>query len=477
VFVKRFFEETLAQTSYLIGCAATHEAIVIDPNRDVAQYLKAAENEGARITHVTETHIHADFVSGSRELAAQSGATLHLSDEGDAAWKYGFAHEAGARLLTTGSRISVGNVQIDAVHTPGHTPEHLAFLVTDGAAANEPIAAATGDFVFVGDVGRPDLLERAASIKGTMETSARTLYHSLLAFATRPDWLQIWPAHGAGSACGKSISDLPQSTLGYERRFNWAFRVRDEEEFVRRVLAGQPEPPTYFAEMKRVNRDGPPVLGELRRPPALGLDALDTALGSGAIVVDTRPAVAYALGHIPGTINIPLTKSFTTWAGWLLPYTSDILLVTDGTASIDRAVRNLALIGLDRIAGVFGESTIDDWTAAGRALGTIPQIRPADLRESIAHGGVSLVDVRGDNEWRAVRIPGARHIPLGYLTARLDEVPRHRPVVVHCAGGSRSSIAASLLRAHGVSQVVNLSGGIGEWQRAGLPVDTEEVGS
>ena len=214
MFVKRFFEETLAQTSYLIGCAATHEAIVIDPNRDVAQYLKAAENEGARITHVTETHIHADFVSGSRELAAQSGATLHLSDEGDAAWKYGFAREAGARLLTTGSRISVGNVQIDAVHTPGHTPEHLAFLVTDGAAANEPIAAATGDFVFVGDVGRPDLLERAASIKGTMETSARTLYHSLLAFATRPDWLQIWPAHGAGSACGKSISDLRRARSG-----------------------------------------------------------------------------------------------------------------------------------------------------------------------------------------------------------------------------------------------------------------------
>ena len=479
MFVKRFFEETLAQTSYLIGCAATHEAIVIDPNRDAEQYVRAAANEGARIAHVTETHIHADFVSGTRELAARTGAAIHLSDEGDAAWKYGFAQEAGANLLTNGSRIAVGNIRIEAVHTPGHTPEHLTFLVTDCAAADEPIAAATGDFVFVGDVGRPDLLERAASIVGTMDASARALYQSLQRFAERPDWLQIWPAHGAGSACGKSISDLPQSTLGYERRFNWAFGIHDEDEFVRRVLAGQPEPPTYFAEMKRVNRDGPPILGSFRLPPMLGLDALAAALGSGAIVVDTRPAGEYAVAHIPGTINIPLTKSFTTWAGWLLPYTSEILFIVDrnGPASIDRAVRDLAMIGLDRIAGVFAESTIDEWSAAGRPIGTIPQIRPADLRESLAHGGATLVDVRGENEWRAARIAGARHIPLGQLVDRADEVPRQRPVVVQCAAGSRSSIAASLLRAHGVPNVINLSGGLDEWQRAGMPVDTSEVRS
>lgn len=480
MFVKRFFEEKLAQTSYLIGCAAAREAVVVDPNRDAEQYVKAAEAEGARIVHVTETHIHADFVSGSRELAARTGATLHLSDEGDAAWKYGSAlRDAGARLLVTGDRMTVGNVWLEAVHTPGHTPEHLTFLVTDGAAATEPIAAATGDFIFVGDVGRPDLLERAAHIKGTMEESARTLYRSLQRFAERPDWLQLWPAHGAGSACGKSISDIPQSTLGYERRFNWAFRVDDESEFIRRVLAGQPEPPKYFAEMKRMNRDGPPILRGFRVPPALDLRALDAALGSGAVVIDTRPAAEFAVAHLPGTINIPLDGSFTTWAGWLVPYTADLFLImSDRTApAIDLAVRDLALIGLDRLAGYFEGGVLDAWTAAGRPTGTVPQIGAGDLRQALTHGGVTLVDVRGANEWRSGHISGAQHIPLGHLVDRLDEIPRARPIVVQCGAGARSSIGASLLRARGIAPVINLSGGLGAWQAAGFPVETDQVGS
>jgi hydroxyacylglutathione hydrolase len=475
VFVKRFFEEKLAQTSYLIGCAAAREAIVVDPNRDAEQYVRAAADEGVRIAHVVETHIHADFVSGSRELAARTGARVALSDEGDAAWKYGFAKEDAARLIKTGDRITVGNVWLDAVHTPGHTPEHLAFLITDAAAATDPIAAATGDFIFVGDVGRPDLLERAARIKGTMEDSARTLYRSLQRFGERPDWLQLWPAHGAGSACGKSISDIPQSTLGYERRFNWAFRVGEEGEFVRRVLAGQPEPPTYFAEMKRMNRDGPPLLNGFRRPAVLGLAALDRALEDGAFVIDTRPATEFAVAHVPGTINIPLNGSFTTWAGWLVPYTTDIFLMLGDRAAqaIDVAVRDLALIGLDRVAGAFDAGVLDAWTAAGRPVGTIPQIRADDLQHSLAHGGVTLVDLRGENEWRAGHIDGARHIPLGHLIDRLDELPRTRPIVVHCAAGNRSSIGASLLGARGVSPVVNLMGGFDEWHRAGLPVQTD----
>ncbi|MFP5379223.1 MAG: MBL fold metallo-hydrolase, partial [Vicinamibacteria bacterium] len=266
MLVTRFFEPSIAQASYLIGCAAAREAIVIDANRDIETYIRAAEAEHVRIAYVTETHIHADYVSGSRELAARTGATLLLSDEGDADWKYQFASEG--RLVRHGDVVTMGNVRIDVVHTPGHTPEHLSFLVTDGAAADLPIAAVTGDFIFVGDVGRPDLLERAANFKGTMEIGARTLWASLQRFnAAHEDYLQIWPGHGAGSACGKGISAIPHSTLGYERRFNWAFKAADEAAFVREVLSGQPDPPKYFATMKRINKEGPRPLGGFRTPP------------------------------------------------------------------------------------------------------------------------------------------------------------------------------------------------------------------
>jgi hydroxyacylglutathione hydrolase len=472
VFVKRFFEPKLAQTSYLIGCAVARECIVIDPNRDADQYVQAAEAEGARIAHVTETHIHADYLSGSRELAARTNATLYVSGEGGPDWSYAFAGDPHVRAIKAGDTIQIGNIRIDVLHTPGHTPEHVSFLITDGAAADEPIAAATGDFVFVGDVGRPDLLEKAANIKGTMEIGARTLYRSLRQFAARPDWLQIWPGHGAGSACGKGISAIPQSTLGYERRFNWAFQAASEDEFVASVLSGQPDPPKYFAEMKRLNREGPRVLNGFHRPPQLDLRALEHALHSGAVVVDTRPAPEFATAFVPGTINIPLNGSFTNWAGWLIPYSADFFVITDDRVPgvIDTIVRDLAMIGLDRIAGFFGSSVIDDWADAGRRPGTIPQITAADLRESLARGAITLVDVRNQNEWDAGYIDGARHVPLGRLPERLDDIPRTKPIVVQCAAGMRSSIGASLLRARGVENVINLIGGIGDWRRAGFGV-------
>ncbi len=471
MFVKRFFEPKLAQTSYMIGCAAERECIVIDPNRDADQYLKAAEAEGARIAHVTETHIHADFLSGSRELAARTGATLYVSDEGDAPWKYAFADEPKVKRIKDGDRIAVGNIRIDVLHTPGHTPEHLSFLVTDTAGANEPIAAATGDFIFVGDVGRPDLLEKAANIKGTMEIGAKTLYASLRRFSSRPDWLQIWPGHGAGSSCGKGISAIPQSTLGYERRFNWAFKHDDEASFVSSVLSGQPDPPKYFAEMKRLNKEGPRVLHGFKRPELLDLHALERKLHEGALVVDTRRSADYAMGFVPGTINIPLNAGFTTWAGWLVPYSSDFyLIVEDRAGAIDGAVRDLAMIGLDRIAGYFDAAVVDQWSAAGRRPGTVPQITAGDLKESLAHGAVTLVDVRNTNEWNEGYIAGARHIPLGYLAERIDEIPKTKPIVVQCAAGGRSSIAASILKARGVEQVINLVGGYGDWRKANFPV-------
>jgi hydroxyacylglutathione hydrolase len=474
MFLRRFFEPTIAQTSYLIGCADAGEAIVIDPNRDVEPYIAAAKAEGAKITYVTETHIHADFVSGTRELAARTGATMLLSDEGDKDWTYGFAHEDGARLVRHGDHVDVGKVRIDILHTPGHTPEHLTFLVTDGATTSEPIGAATGDFLFVGDVGRPDLLEKAAHVAGTMETGAKQLYKSLQGFAPKPDYLQIWPGHGAGSACGKGISAIPQSTLGYEKRFNWAFRAGSEDAFVRAVLSGQPDPPKYFATMKHMNKDGPRVLGAWPTPPKLGGDHPETFVAEllrlGEPVIDTRRADEFAVGHIPRTVNIPLNGSFTNWAGWLLPYDRDITLIVSSPAAVDTAVRYLALIGIDRVRGYVTADVLEAWGRTLGPLGTIARIGTADLEASIAHRGVTLIDVRNDGEWNGGHIDGAVHIPLGHLMERLGEIPRERPVVVQCQGGSRSAIGASLLRAGGYPTVINFSPGFSGWVKDGRPV-------
>ncbi len=474
MFVKRFFEPSLAQASYLIGCQAAGEAIVIDANRDIEQYVSVAADEGLRITHVTETHIHADYVSGSRELAQRTGASLELSDEGDQDWKYQYPH---ARKLKHGDRIAIGNISLDVLHTPGHTPEHITFLVTDGAAADRPIAAVTGDFLFVGDVGRPDLLERAANIKGTMEAGARTLWKSLRAFAAQEDWLQIWPGHGAGSACGKGISAIPSSTLGYEKRFNWAFNVKSEDDFVTAVLAGQPEPPKYFAKMKRINKEGPAVLGRFHIPSRLDAATLPGLLARQALVIDTRPAVEYAAGHLPGTINLPFKSAFVTWAGWLVhpnahkPRVGDPVQAEEFYLIIDAATaearlgalaRSLAMIGLDRISGHFDASN-----ATGTSI--VRQISTRELGERLKD--VTVVDVRSENEWALGHIRGAVHVPLGHLADRAAELPRERPIVVQCQSGARSSIAASVLERLGVTNVMNLSGGMSAWVAAALPVE------
>jgi hydroxyacylglutathione hydrolase len=470
MIVIRLHEPAIAQSSYLIGCAAAGEAIVIDPTRDIGRYIDTAAREELRIAHVTETHIHADFLSGARELAQRTGATLQQSDEGDNDWKYQFASEA--TLIRNGDRIVVGRVVIDVTATPGHTPEHLTFLITDRAAADQPIAAVTGDFIFVGDVGRPDLLERAANIKGTMEQGARTLWRSLQAFNKHPDWLQIWPGHGAGSACGKGISEVPYSTLGYERRFNWAFRVSDEDAFVAEVLADQPEPPKYFATMKHLNKAGPRILGGFTAPPLLVDQALHDLLARGSVVVDTRSAGEYASEHLPGTLNIPLNRSFVTWAGWLLPYDADLYFGIDDLAESHRIelVRQLALIGLDRVAGVFGADAVHRAAARGAALETVPQITASELARHVAAEDVQVVDVRSENEWRSGHIPTAIHVPLGYLPDRLNEIPTDRPVIVQCQAGTRSAIAASVLKRTGRRRVVNLIGGMDAWEGAGLGV-------
>ncbi len=474
MLLRRFYDDKLAQASYLVGCSATGEAMVVDPNRRVDAYVRAAEQEGLRVTHVTETHIHADFLSGARELARCSGAKLLLSDDGDADWKYEFAAEEEATLLHDGDAFMVGNVRVEILHTPGHTPEHICFVITDTAAADRPMGVFTGDFVFVGDVGRPDLLERAARVEGTMEEAARQLYGSIQRFKALPDYLQLWPGHGAGSACGKALGAVPQSTLGYERMFNWAFNAESVDAFVEAVLAGQPDPPKYFAEMKRINKEGPPIIGGFKRPERMPESRLPDLLAHGALVIDTRHIGDYAEGHVPGTINIPLDRTFPTWAGWLIPYDRDFYLIVDedtDAQTIDEAAGDLLHIGLDRIAGYFGGAAVNAWAEAGRRLATTSEITSQQLAKMLANGQVAVVDVRSLPEWEAARLPGVPNVPLGYLTDRLDEIPKDRNVVLHCQTGWRSAIGASLLQARGYDRVANLKGGIRSWVIEGNPVE------
>ncbi len=471
---KHLYEPKLAQASYLLGCTTTGEALVVDPNRDIDLYLEAAKAEGLRVTHVTETHIHADFISGARELALRAGASLYLSDAAGEEWRYGYSAEAGATLIRDGDAFRVGSIEVRVVHAPGHTPEHLTFLITDTARALEPMGALTGDFIFVGDVGRPDLLERAVRVKGTMEQGARQLYRSIQRFRDFPDYLQIWPGHGAGSACGKSLGAVPQTTLGYEKRFNWAFGISNEDDFVSAVLAGQPEPPAYFAQMKKINQLGPRLLGGVGRPAALSAAELAPLLQESAIVVDTRPASDFSRGGVPGTINIPVNRSFTTWAGWMLPYDQDAYLIVDDrrAETVDDLVRDLAGIGLDRVAGYFGAGVIDAWRQSGGELRTVPSLTLEELSTQLASDGVVLLDVRGKDEWMAGHLPGSLNIPVGHLRGRSTEIPRDRPVITHCQTGGRAAIAASVLIAEGFRDVRQFTGGFAEWQSDGKPVET-----
>jgi hydroxyacylglutathione hydrolase len=430
-----------------------------------------------RITAVTETHVHADFLSGSRELAARTGAQLYLSGEERGPWSYTdeYVRGAGAQLLHDAYVIRIGAIRVDVLHTPGHTPEHLTFLITDTAGAAEPMGAVTGDFVFVGDVGRPDLLERAVHVAGTADGSARRLFHSLQRFASHTDYLQLWPGHSAGSACGKGLSAVPQSTLGYERRHNWAFRLDDEAAFVAEVLQGQPEPPLYFARMKRANAKGPPPWSDVTRPTTVTADQVAAAAADGAVVIDTRPADEYAAGHLARTINIPLDRSFLTWAGSLVPSDGVVMLI--GTeAALAGAVTDLALIGIDHITGVAGLDVVESWRRAGRTFIGVAEITADALASRLQAGGdaIAVIDVRNANEWVTGHLPGARHIPLGALPGRLDAIPRDRPVIVHCQSGARAIIACGVLQAAGFSDVASLGGGFGAWQSAGKPTATDQ---
>ena len=457
---ERIYEEDLAQASYFIGCQATGRAAVVDPRRDVRVYLDRAEDEDMEIVVVTETHIHADFLSGSRELAEATGATLYLSDEGDEDWKYGF----GGEKLYDGGGIKIGNVVLEAVHTPGHTPEHISFLVTDGATADQPGFILTGDFVFVGDLGRPDLLDEAAGGKDTRFVGAKQMYGSLREkFLKLPDYVQVWPGHGAGSSCGKALGAVPASTVGYEQLFSWWGRLvedADEEGFVESLLADQPDAPVYFGRMKRQNKSGPALLGG--RPSLVGYEAarLKEELDRGEVIfIDTRAPGQFVGGAVPGSINITAGDNFASWASWVLDPEKDgrpIVVLANSEKGANHLRDKLSYVGVDNVVGYVT-------SLEGLEKEKVPTISPDDLEQL---EDPFVLDVRSRSEHEAGHIPGATRIHGGRVMWRLDELPEDRPIVTHCQTGPRNAVVASALRAAGLDNVIELEGSYEGWKRA-----------
>ncbi len=461
MFFKHVYDKSLAQASYVVGCQAKGVAIVIDPQRDVDVYLRIAEENNLKITHIAETHIHADFLSGSRELAAVTGASLYLSDEGGEDWQYEFPHIG----LKHGEIIKLGNLSLEVLHTPGHTPESISFLLTDHPATDEPVMVFTGDFVFVGDIGRPDLLDKAAGLKGTQEQGAQQMYESIQRFAELPAHIQVWPGHGAGSACGKALGAVPSSTVGYEKIRNWAFQYeRDEKGFTDYLLEGQPEPPKYFAMMKHLNKVNRPLLVAVPKHPKLNKEEFLTAYNHGLTVIDTRNKTDFSTGFIPGSINIQGNNSFSTWAGWVLNYQEQFILVAEDDQMED-LTRKLMRIGLDNIYGYI--SDVDD---LGLELQTADVIGIEAFKSYVEEEQAQIVDVRGVSEYETEHVKGADNVFVGTLQDNLDKINKDKQVVIHCQSGDRATVAYSLLRKNGFDKVKNYSGGMKEWKEEGNKV-------
>ncbi len=463
MLLRYFYDEKLAHASYVVGCQKTGEAVVVDPMRDVSAYEELAKKENLNIVGALETHIHADFVSGSRELNDRFGTKLYISDEGDADWKYQNLDEVSHQLLKDGDQFMIGNLVFDVMHTPGHTPESISFLLTDkGGSADKPMGIFTGDFVFVGDVGRPDLLEKAAGVQGTSEAGASQMYKSIERFKALADYLQVWPAHGAGSACGKSLGAVPSTTVGYEKAFNWAMQFDEEASFKKALLEGQPEPPYYFAVMKSVNKVGPQLLKDLPEPKEItSATAVEALLAEGKQVLDMRPADAYSKGHIQGTINIPFNKSFANWAGWIVDYNKPLYVLVD-TENLEEALIALHSVGIDEVYG-FGEA--GNIVPQADNLASYENVAPSEANEMVENGEAYVLDVRNQTEFDEGHIDNAQHIMVGTLKNRLDEIDTDKTIIVQCQAGARSAIAASVLKANGIDQLVNMTGGYNKWQQ------------
>jgi glyoxylase-like metal-dependent hydrolase (beta-lactamase superfamily II)/rhodanese-related sulfurtransferase len=460
--VQQFFVEGLGCASYLVACEAHRAAAVIDPDRDVAQYVDAAAARGLRITHVIETHLHADHVSGNTDLAARTGAAIYIHEAAGAE----FTHEA----LRDGDVITLGNVRLLVRHTPGHTPDSITLLAVDTTRAGEPWLAFTGDTLFVGDIGRPDLVGADAA-----RTLAGQMYDSLFGTLLRlDDSLLIFPGHGAGSLCGKSIGAMRSTTLGYERRFNPALTPRPRPEFIEFATGQLPEQPANHQVIKKANRLGPKVLGEISAR-ALSIDDLVSQVRRGGVLLDLRPKPEYLGAHIPGSLHLKADRHLSNRVGFVLPPETPIILILADPRDYRRTVLSLARVGYEQVLGYMGER-MEAWQARGLpvATGDVQDVTTRDLHEMLqrpAPDGATVLDVREPWEFRIGHIPGARLIPLGELAARLEELDRRQPVAVVCASGSRSQSAAALLAQKGFAHVYNVAGGTDEWARLGYPID------
>jgi hydroxyacylglutathione hydrolase len=464
MYLQQFFTDGLGCMSYLVGCEAEGVAAMIDPDRDVRRYLDAAASRGLTITHIVETHLHADHVSGNTDLAARTGAPIYIHQAAQA----GFAHEP----LKGGDVLQLGNVKIQVLNTAGHTPESVTLLVTDTTRSPEPRLAFTGDTLFVGDVGRPDLIDAEAA-----QTLAGHLYESLFDRLLKlDDSLLLYPGHGAGSLCGRSIGSMRTTTLGFERRFNASLSVHERNAFVEFMTNDLPEQPGNHKHIKTLNRRGPKPLGEIVPRPLSAQEAFPSLQG-GAVLLNARPRSAFIDRHVPSAVHLPADDQLSHRVGFVLPPNVPLILLVQDEETYCRAVLSLARVGYEQVAGYLAEG-IASWEAAGLPVtsGDVEDITVAELNAILSNGNDPVVvDVREPWEYRQGHIAGARLIPLGDLATRVGELDHAAPTVVICASGNRSQSAAALLGQKGFAKVYNVLGGVTDWIDAGLPVKRNQA--
>ena len=459
MYFEQFYLACLSHASYML--ASEGEGVVVDPQRDVEIYLKAADEQGIQIRHIFETHLHADFVSGHKELAERTGAKIYIGPHG------------GARFTRVevgdGFQLQVGKIRIDVLSTPGHTLESISLVVTDQEKSDKPWAVLTGDTLFIGDVGRPDLSEThtPAQLAGLLYDSLHTKLLKL------PDDVLVYPAHGAGSLCGRNMRAERSSTIATERLTNYALQIGSREEFIRELTAKMPVRPGYFLQDAEINRDGASPLSELPQLTPISPRDLADLLRNGVTALDVRPAVDFAAEHVPGSINIALSGQFASWAGSVLGLSSRPVLIADSEEQLSEARLRLARVGMEDAQGSL-QGGLPAWKQAGLPVANFQQISVDTLNDWLRAGKTRLLDVRREGEWKAGHIQGAVWSPLDSLDTTLPEVDRGALVAVHCKSGYRSAIACSVLQRAGFSNLANVVGGLDAWQNANLPVVTEE---
>jgi hydroxyacylglutathione hydrolase len=455
MYFEQFYLGCLAHASYML--ASEGEAVVVDPQRDVELYMKAASEHGVAIRHIFETHLHADFVSGHKELAARTGAQIYMGAQAHAT----FPHVA----VRDGFELRVGKLTLRVLETPGHTPESICLVVTDEEKSNSPWAVLTGDTLFIGDVGRPDL-----SATHTPVQLASLLYDSLHNKLMKlPDSVLVYPAHGAGSLCGRNMRAEKSSTIGTERLTNYALQIKNREEFVAQLTSNLPARPEYFSKDAEINRTGAASLSDLPPLRAIAPGELKTMLHDGVIALDVRPGEEFAAGHVPGSVNIALSGQFASWAATVLGLTAHPVLVAASDEQLEEARLRLARVGIESLSGYL-EGGLAAWKHAGLPVGTLAQISAAELNARLLSGQTQVLDVRRAPEWEAGHIESATWWPLDNFKVSAPEMDQDAPIAVHCKGGYRSIIAASLLQRAGFRNVVNLVGGFDAWQEAKLSV-------